>query len=75
VRVPRGQFIAGLQNNGAVSFVGAMIDRFRSLPNDEFHPFRSLTPDEAASWLELSPSVAGTEVGQFRVRQGPLPRP
>jgi hypothetical protein len=67
VRVPRGQFIAGLQNNGAVAFVGALIDRFRSLPNDEFHPFRSLTPDEAASWLELSPSVAGTEVNNFAV--------
>jgi hypothetical protein len=65
VQVPRHSMLNTLRNDDPVSFVQAVIDRFRSLPNNEFHPFQQLSQDINTSRLELSDSVNGTVVDNF----------
>ena len=64
-RVPRGVFLAGRQNNDPIPFVQGVVDRFRQLPTDEFHPFLQLSTDPDVSRLELSPTVSGVQIDNF----------
>ena len=65
LRLQRGAFFAGLQDNDPVGFIQAAITRMRSLPSDEFHPFVQLSLDQHSSALELSPTVGGVNVDNF----------
>jgi hypothetical protein len=65
VRVPRDTMFAGRNNTDPLPFVRNLINDFRGLPNDEFHPFFQLSPDQNASALELSDVVNGVAVDNF----------
>lgn len=67
-RVARGAALAGLIDNDPITYVRAQINRFRSLDNDEFHPFitqLSTEQDSNTSRLELSPTVGGAIIDNF----------
>lgn len=65
VRVPRHTVRAGIRDDDPVGYVQQAVNHFRSLPNDEFHPFAQLPTDQAVSALELSPTVGGVPVDNF----------
>lgn len=65
-KVARGAALAGLVDNDPITYVQAQINRFRSLDNDEFHPFiNQLSTDQNVSVLELLPSVGGATIDNF----------
>jgi hypothetical protein len=65
VRVPRGTMLVGRTNNDPIPFLQTLLNDFRGLPNDEFHPYFQLSPDQNASALELSDTVHGVAVDNF----------
>jgi len=55
--------------NGAApfQFIQALLGRFNTTPNDEFHPFNDISTDQQASQLELSRTVNGQRVLNYAV--------
>jgi hypothetical protein len=65
VRVARGTMLAGRTNTDPLTLLQNLINDFRGLPNDEFHPFFQLSADQNTSALELSDTVSGVAVDNF----------
>lgn len=61
----RHTLLAGIRDDNPVAFIQSAINRFRSLPNDEFHPFLQLSTNPETSKLELSAQVNGIDIDNF----------
>lgn len=60
-----GDITHGSGANAPEVFAKAMIDRFRSLPNNAAHPFIALPRDVDASALDLAPTEGSTRVYNY----------
>jgi hypothetical protein len=48
-------------------FINSLLDRFNALPDNDYHPFKSITIDQDDSKLELSETVGGTTVYNYAI--------
>jgi hypothetical protein len=48
-------------------FISSLLDRFNALPDNDYHPFKSITIDQDESRLELSETVGGTTVFNYAI--------
>lgn len=67
-QLKQGQVKASVaQGASGNSFITALLDRFNILPDNDYHPFKSITVDEEDSKLELSETVGGVTVFNYAV--------
>lgn len=79
-RIREGQGKAGIvQHASGNDFIAALLDRFNLLPDNDYHPFKSITTDQEDSRLELSETVGGVHVFNYAVAKvrykAPIPIP
>lgn len=56
-----------VQGGSGNNFIGSLLDRFNALPDNDYHPFKSITTDQEDSKLELSETIGGTSVFNYAV--------
>ena len=67
-QLKQGQIKASIpQGASGNDFINALLDRFNILPDNDYHPFKSITIDQEDSKLELSETVGGVTVFNYAV--------
>lgn len=67
-QLKQGQVKATIvQSASGNDFIGALLDRFNLLPDNDYHPFKSIPIDQEDSKLELSETVGGVTVFNYAV--------
>ncbi len=67
-QIKRGQVRSGVtQDASGPGFINALLDRFNNLPDNDYHPFKSITTDQNDSKLELSETIGGVAVFNYAI--------
>jgi|GEM_PF-534490 len=78
--IKQNDSLAGVQQQmDPFGFITGVVNAFNLLPNNNNHPFLTLSQDENASQLELGPTLAGTPVFNYAIAKirykGNVPAP
>jgi hypothetical protein len=67
-QIKQGQVKASIsQGSSGNDFINQLLDRFNVLPDNDYHPFKSITIDQQDSKLELSETIGGVPVFNYAI--------
>lgn len=67
-QLKQGQVKAGIaQGSSGNDFISSLLDKFNILPDNDYHPFKSITIDQEDSKLELSETIGGVTVYNYAI--------
>jgi hypothetical protein len=67
-QIKEGQVKSSVTQGGSGNdFINALLDRFNTLPDNDYHPFKSITIDQQDSKLEISETLDGVPVFNYAI--------